>query len=213
MSDGWAPGGADVLAPSTVRGDLALLHDAGSRVLVGVVRTWTAEIHGTRVTVSAGADPTWAGKTPPSNTPLRLALVLPRFVSAGIGIVQSSFGWQWRSHEPLQHGPHLLDDWSVPTEAVPLPHGHTWYVRTLPRHAVLQTWRKRLEKDGATLRTWGQLIAAYDGGWTLPEPSPGAMRNVRGWRRVPTETTAAVVNHLVDQALTSVAAGEAKGSQ
>jgi hypothetical protein len=93
--------------------------------------------------------------------------------------------------------PEALDAWPSPVSVtVPLDHQGSWYVRKYPRRKRLQSWRERLTEDGATVETWAELLAAYDGGWTLPCPSPSEMLAPEQWNDAPRVAVEAVVDFL-----------------
>lgn len=93
--------------------------------------------------------------------------------------------------------PDALDDWPSPiTVTVPLPDDGAWYVRQYPRRKRLEEWRTRLAADGATDDTWAELLAAYDGGWTLGCPSPSEMTAREQWNDPPMAAVEAVGTFL-----------------
>ena len=199
----WITGTSPPPGPGlVVRGVLGYLHAPASRALVGVLAGWTLVRQGHLTTVQG--TPSWialegtADAPPPApDTPLRVALVAGQTLVVGEGTVQDQLAWQWRSHAPLTYAPDALDDWPLPAAAtVALPDGHAWRVRALPRRRDLLRWQTIHRREGPTHRTWHALLCAYDGGWTLPVPSPAQMRHVGGWQRVPEPVTAAIVDYL-----------------
>ena len=196
----WRAGTAPPPGPGLLlRGALGYLHLPDSRVCAGTLGAWTLTRQG-HLTIVEGqpvwAD-AWAAVPPAPDTPLRLALVAGQTLITGEGTVQDQLTWQWRSHAPLTYAADALDDWPLPAaETVALPDGHAWRVRALPRYRSLQRWQALSRREGPTHRTWHTLLQAYDGGWSLPVPSPQAMRSVAGWNRVPPEAIAAIVGYL-----------------
>lgn len=80
--------------------------------------------------------------------------------------------------------------------SVPLPGGHAWRVRATLEPAQVLEWRSLLTTEGATFATWHRFFRLVDLGWTLPCPSPADMPDTDGWRDVPDDASAAVVDWL-----------------
>jgi hypothetical protein len=97
--------------------------------------------------------------------------------------------------------PEALDDWPSPVAVtVPLPDGGAWSVRAHPRRKRLAAWRDSLLDAGPNAATWHHLLAAYDGGWTRPDPPPAEMADASGWDAVPQAVVDAVVAFLAASA-------------
>lgn len=90
-----------------------------------------------------------------------------------------------------------LDEWGSPAAVrLPLPDGGEWHIRHYPRRPALEAWRRRLAEDGPTFETWAEMLAAYDGGWTLPCASPSQMTSLDQWHDVPDDVQVTIADFI-----------------